>query len=214
MDFALVGMAWVVVSRLRMRTKRERIGVGLAMSMGVIAGVTSIIKATIFPTFSNGDISFTSASLHIWSLSEPAMTIIAASIPLLRIVFAHARQMNTQKSGTHFATGITGSGPSIGGSDRKRTGAVSVQFVKNSGDLHGMPYVNMGQFESSEENVMLENLQGVARVKTGDGPLHRAGNDLDEEEGIESMTPSSVLGLETVYETRLPRATLKPRPAL
>lgn len=156
MDIALVGMAWIVVSKLQMRSKREKFGVGIAMSMGIIAGATSIVKATIFPTLSDGDITFTSASLHIWSIVEPAITIIAASIPMLRIIFAHVKQMATQNS-TRIGMGNPEYGPDTTNGRRKGSGSVSVVTVSNNDGPRRTPYVD--KFQSSEEILMLETLQ-------------------------------------------------------
>lgn len=202
MDFALVGMAWGVVSRLRVRPRREKLGVGLAMSMGIIAGVTSIIKATIFPTIAKGDVTYTSASLHIWSIAEPSMTIIAASIPLLRILFTHARHLTTQKSGTHLALGKIGTGPSGGGSETKRTGPGLMRFSITRAGPYELPYANVDGFKSIEEIMMLEDLEEVARVQTGDS-LEVPQVEKADDEGIELTRPASVLGSEEVYHRRL-----------
>lgn len=172
MDIALVGMAWIVVSKLHMRSKREKFGVGVAMSMGIIAGATSIVKATIFPTLSDGDITFTSASLHIWSMVEPAITIIAASIPMLRIIFTHVKQMATQNS-TRIGMGNSDYGPGTNGR-RKGSGSVSVVIVSNSDGPKRAPYVD--KFQSSEEILMLESLQAPL-VRTENSSPPRAVED-------------------------------------
>lgn len=194
MDFALVGMAWVVVSGLRMRTLREKVGVGIAMSMGTIAGVTSIVKATIFPSLSNGDITFTSASLHIWSMAEPSITIIAASIPMLRIIFTHARKLTTQKSTPKPGNANSGSGPSIGGGDRQQQngpGTGSAPYVNNTGRPYGIPYAN--SFENSDETLMLEDLEPGHRLQAKARQLRIAEDEVIVE-GVEPAQPASVLG--------------------
>lgn len=180
MDMALVGMAWIVVSKLHMRSRREKFGVGIAMSMGMIAGATSIVKATIFPTLSDGDITFTSASLHIWSMVEPSITIIAASIPMLRIIFTRVRAMATQNS-TRIGMGHPDYGP---GPDRRRKGSqsVSVVTVSNSDGPKRTPYVDT--FQSSEEVLMLESLQAAPVVQGENRPPR------DVEDGGEGAEPA------------------------
>lgn len=165
MDFALVGMAWIVVSKLHMRNRREKFGVGLAMSMGLIAGATSIVKAVIFPTLSSGDITFTSASLHIWSMVEPSVTIIATSIPLLRVIFTQVRRMTTQNNSTQVGNGNTAYARSISGSEGRHKGSGSVSFttVNISGGSKGMPYVDSSN--DSNEALMLENLPPVVPLE-------------------------------------------------
>ncbi|KAF3767860.1 hypothetical protein M406DRAFT_252519 [Cryphonectria parasitica EP155] len=86
MDFTLVAMAWVLVSRLKLRTRGERIIVGIAMSMGVFAGAASIVKAVELPAISLPDYSYQFARVHFWSITEPSVTIIATSIPMLRVL--------------------------------------------------------------------------------------------------------------------------------
>ncbi|KAJ4390600.1 hypothetical protein N0V93_004196 [Gnomoniopsis smithogilvyi] len=166
MDFALVGMAWIVVSRLQMRKRREKFGVGLAMSMGIIAGATSIVKAVIFPTLSNGDVTFTSASLHIWSMVEPSITIIATSIPLLRVIFTHVRHLATQSGSAHYGSGNADYRRSIAASAnrrRKGSGSISTVTVSNSGGSNRTPYVDSSK--DSDEIVMLESLHEVPLVE-------------------------------------------------
>lgn len=160
MDFALVGMAWIVVSRLQMRKRREKFGVGLAMSMGIVAGVTSIVKAVIFPTLSNGDVTFTSASLHIWSMVEPSVTIIATSIPMLRVLFTHVKHLATQNSSARVGHG-TADSAAIGGSTQKRKGCASMSFVTvtNSGAPKKVTYLDSSN--DSDEILMLESPHAV-----------------------------------------------------
>lgn len=169
MDFALVGMAWFVASRLRMRSTREKLGVGIAMSMGMIAGAASIVKAAIFPTLMNGDISYTSASLHIWSIAEPAITIVAASIPLLRVLFSHVTSLTTRSRAMHGTGGAGGAGTSAGhslaGSDLRRKKSMSMHTWRAG--PYDLPYGNLSAIKGSEEAVMLETLGNHSRVEAG-----------------------------------------------
>ncbi|KAJ4423746.1 hypothetical protein N0V82_001633 [Gnomoniopsis sp. IMI 355080] len=186
MDFALVGMAWIVVSRLQMRSRREKFGVGLAMSMGIIAGATSIVKAVIFPTLSEGDITFTSASLHIWSMVEPSVTIIATSIPLLRVIFTQVRRMTTQNVSTQNGGTQVGNGAyrrSMAASakrGRKGSGSLSLVTVNTSSGPKGMPYVDSSN--DSDEVLMLESLPHVVPVEA-ETEHHQHAEEEDVTEG-------------------------------
>lgn len=198
MDFALVGMAWLVVSRLQMHSTREKLGVGIAMSMGVFAGATSIVKAVILLNLSTGDISYTSATLHIWSFAEPSVTIIAASIPLLRVLFTHVRQMTTRTGATKADQST--SGPSFGGSD-KRTMTSTVTGTQGGPDV--IHLANLDANNMSDENVILENLQEIARVEFAN---KEQAVERDEERGEEQAlaTPRRNSPLSSsVYERRL-----------
>lgn len=171
MDFALVGMAWSVLGQLKMRTTRERVGLGIAMSMGVLAGITSIVKAAILPSLAGGDISFAAASLHIWSIAEPSVTIMAASIPLLRVLFAEVKQMRSTRLKTFNTTTTTATDK--GGTRSTRS------FVSKSGTAFSIPSsrkskVETGQMEfarsgpndESDTGVLLSNPQEIASTRT------------------------------------------------
>ncbi|KAK7932065.1 hypothetical protein PG985_002777 [Apiospora marii] len=79
--FALV--PWLVLVNLQMKFK-EKIGVGVAMSLGVFAAGTGIVKTIKLNNLRNEDFSYNGGDLQIWSIVEIAMTLIAASIPVLR----------------------------------------------------------------------------------------------------------------------------------
>nr|MCV5142752.1 hypothetical protein [Escherichia coli] len=70
--------------------KPEKVGITVAMSMGVFAGVASIIKASELPTMGNSNFTFDSVNLVIWGIAESAITIVAASIPILRALLKEA----------------------------------------------------------------------------------------------------------------------------
>jgi hypothetical protein len=55
MDIILALLAWKVVLPLNMR-KKEKIGVLVAMSMGLVAAATAIIKIVQIPSMKSGDI--------------------------------------------------------------------------------------------------------------------------------------------------------------
>ncbi|EAQ89511.1 hypothetical protein CHGG_06130 [Chaetomium globosum CBS 148.51] len=74
---------------------REKIGAAIAMSMGVVAGISSVVKmTTIPPVFYSGDFSYNALPLVIWGFSESSLTIMAASIPMMRHLFKSFRRDN------------------------------------------------------------------------------------------------------------------------
>ncbi|KAK4457264.1 hypothetical protein QBC42DRAFT_318778 [Cladorrhinum samala] len=85
-DFVLALLPWKVVWKLQMKRK-EKAGVAIAMSLGVFAGATALVKTTVIPSLASPDFSYVAAPLIHWSTAESAVTIIAASIPILRILF-------------------------------------------------------------------------------------------------------------------------------
>ncbi|KAI5865176.1 hypothetical protein GGS23DRAFT_412999 [Durotheca rogersii] len=82
-DFSFAIIPWFLIMHLRMRTK-EKLGVAIAMSCGIIAGITAILRCVYLPLLAVGTFSTRGTTLVIWYAAEPSVTIIAASIPVLR----------------------------------------------------------------------------------------------------------------------------------
>ncbi|EXF72978.1 hypothetical protein CFIO01_04684 [Colletotrichum fioriniae PJ7] len=114
MDILLAMLPWKLIWGLQMKMK-EKIGVGIAMSMGLFAGGTSIVKCTTIPTLLSGDFTYDGSDLVIWGTVESGVTIMAASIPVLRVlirdVASTARKYYgnsaTRTNGSRFGGGLT-----------------------------------------------------------------------------------------------------------
>lgn len=115
MDILLAALPWRIINRRSLNGK-ERLGVLVAMSMGVFAGMTSIAKTATLSAISNPD-TISSVSLMILATAETAITIIAASIPVLRVLikntmrdhshstphlYRYFNDQNTQPSQNHY----------------------------------------------------------------------------------------------------------------
>ncbi|KAL7628436.1 hypothetical protein AAE478_002639 [Parahypoxylon ruwenzoriense] len=89
MDFALAFFPWKIVWKTQMK-KKEKIGVALAMSFGVLAGVIAIKRALNMAGM-DSVASFTyfygRCIQCVYNLAEPSITIVAQSIPNLRVLF-------------------------------------------------------------------------------------------------------------------------------
>ncbi|RDW73466.1 hypothetical protein BP6252_07373 [Coleophoma cylindrospora] len=88
-DFILALLPIRVIMGLQM-ARNEKIGVAIATSIGVLAGAVAIVKSVKSLTISNifdPQFGHNLAVLSIWIEAEPNATIIAASIPILRILF-------------------------------------------------------------------------------------------------------------------------------
>ncbi|KAI0814625.1 hypothetical protein GGR55DRAFT_675919 [Xylaria sp. FL0064] len=83
-DFALVVVPWRILSKLQLR-RVEKLGASIAMSLGILSGVVTIIKASYTSQIIDHDFTYSSASLTVWNMIEPAAVIIAASLPNLRV---------------------------------------------------------------------------------------------------------------------------------
>ncbi|KAK3386666.1 hypothetical protein B0H63DRAFT_139492 [Podospora didyma] len=84
-DFVLALLPWAIIWKLQMK-RREKAGVGVAMSMGFVAGIMASIKTAKLNNLASGD-SYDAALLTIWDSAEIAVTIMAASIPSMRVLF-------------------------------------------------------------------------------------------------------------------------------
>ncbi|KAK1507430.1 hypothetical protein CTAM01_02542 [Colletotrichum tamarilloi] len=87
-DFGLALIPIYSVWDLQM-VKREKAGVAIAMSIGVLAGIVAVLKAVeaLEVTRVVGtEFSRRLAVLSIWIHAEPNATIVAASIPVLRVL--------------------------------------------------------------------------------------------------------------------------------
>ncbi|GJC85466.1 hypothetical protein ColLi_08304 [Colletotrichum liriopes] len=87
-DFILSLLPWPIIWGLGMK-RHERIGVAIAMSLGIIAGLVGVIKVVKIVTIAEGaDIPYRLSLLFIWGQAEPNVTIVASSIPVLRVLFS------------------------------------------------------------------------------------------------------------------------------
>ncbi|KAK6217004.1 hypothetical protein QIS74_07118 [Colletotrichum tabaci] len=95
LDFVLAFLPWPILMGATMR-RRERLGVAVAMSLGAIAGACGIVKAVLVVAMTSTDITYDRVDLTIWTLTEPAASIMAISIPVLRMLYRELK--STQRS--------------------------------------------------------------------------------------------------------------------
>ncbi|KAK1750072.1 hypothetical protein QBC47DRAFT_439169 [Echria macrotheca] len=84
-DVVLALLPWQIIWRAKIR-RSEKLGALFAMSMGVFAGIASFSKIPTLTAIGNADM-ITMISLYIVGTAEGAITIMAASIPILRALF-------------------------------------------------------------------------------------------------------------------------------
>ncbi|KAK1712540.1 hypothetical protein BDP67DRAFT_517580 [Colletotrichum lupini] len=88
LDIFLSFLPWKIIWPLHLST-HERIGICVAMSMGIFAGATGIVKVLYLfgpqsrSIFDSGSI-YTLSTLFIWESAEISATIMATSISMLR----------------------------------------------------------------------------------------------------------------------------------
>ncbi|GAB1315278.1 hypothetical protein MFIFM68171_05488 [Madurella fahalii] len=114
MDLVLAIIPWKIIMSLQMQTK-EKIGVALAMSMGVFAAASAFIKCSSLPQLGGRDFPHDGVTLVIWGTAEAAVTIMAASVPMLGILVRGFRPRqgrnhnSNSRSRTTFASLTTNS---------------------------------------------------------------------------------------------------------
>ncbi|KAH6634509.1 hypothetical protein B0J18DRAFT_22224 [Chaetomium sp. MPI-SDFR-AT-0129] len=96
MDFTLALLPCRFLWTLPIQRK-EKIGAGLAMGMGVVAGIMAVIKTTKIPAVLSTDFADT-VPLWCWGNAEISSSIIAASIPMLRVLVRDATSSSRRNS--------------------------------------------------------------------------------------------------------------------
>ncbi|EWG55199.1 hypothetical protein FVEG_13238 [Fusarium verticillioides 7600] len=84
-DLVLCVIAWAIIWKLSMRT-REKIGVGIALTFGIFAAAAAAAKCYKMLGLSSKNRTLDRVGIIIWSTTECAITIMAASIPVMRIL--------------------------------------------------------------------------------------------------------------------------------
>ncbi|KAI1866324.1 uncharacterized protein JN550_007712 [Neoarthrinium moseri] len=128
MDFILAIIPWAVIMKLNMALK-EKLGVVVCMSLAVVAGVTSIVRCVNVHLLYEEDFPYESGKLAMWTAAEMSVTIIAASIPVLRILI---RNIVTHRSYSQYGT----DGPFYGGTHTSVVTS-SKRGFKNNGSGSG-----------------------------------------------------------------------------
>lgn len=132
-DIVLALLPWSIVWNLQMR-KKEKVGVAVAMSMGVFAGCTAFIKSAKLPLLANGDFTFESYSLVAWGAAEVATTIMASSIPVLRVLVREVKAITSKKYG--FSSGNNSRSNGTNSLGRSDTVIVGGNGHKKSPSVH------------------------------------------------------------------------------
>ncbi|KAK4443775.1 hypothetical protein QBC34DRAFT_199162 [Podospora aff. communis PSN243] len=153
MEFILALLPWKIIWGLQMKRK-EKVGVALAMSMGIFGGATAVMKTIEIPLLANPDFTYVSAPLIIWGAAESGVTIMAASIPVLRTLFRDlntiSRKYYNNSSGSKTATTTRSGVMSRYGDPNANTVVVSAAIGPYTEDV-------MTSSSSSEKSPMRES---------------------------------------------------------
>ncbi|KAK3303502.1 uncharacterized protein B0T15DRAFT_496052 [Chaetomium strumarium] len=98
-DFILASIPWAVLWKLNMR-KREKFGIAFAMSLGIFAGGTAIVKCTKLGANSTStDPTYDVGTLLLWAGAENGLIIVAACVPTLRPILRAFWRSTVKSSG-------------------------------------------------------------------------------------------------------------------
>ncbi|PVH98255.1 hypothetical protein DM02DRAFT_483808, partial [Periconia macrospinosa] len=102
-DFALALLPWKLIWGLQL-SLRDKIGVSVAMSMGLLAGVCAVVKGVYLGQLGQDDFTYNGKDVIIWTAVETATAIVGASIPVLRVFFKETISSSHSRSHRTFET--------------------------------------------------------------------------------------------------------------
>ncbi|KAH9898935.1 hypothetical protein F4778DRAFT_177960 [Xylariomycetidae sp. FL2044] len=86
MDLALALYPWPLIWTTRLYV-REKFGLGLAMSLGILAAIVAIIRIVLLADLSRSDDpTWYMGLITVTNILEPGVTIIAQSVPVFRVL--------------------------------------------------------------------------------------------------------------------------------
>ncbi|KAK4226274.1 hypothetical protein QBC38DRAFT_500481 [Podospora fimiseda] len=170
-DIVLALLAWYVVWGLKMK-RREKIGVVVAMSMGIFAGITAFVKASKILILGGKNFTYEGCALLAWTAAEISTTIMASCIPVLRVLFRELRDGSVRR---HRWNGIgsyklTRSGGTSSGQKSRGTGRRSHSATGGPGRAGASQWgMDFERIVSREELEVEGNgvEKGKPRVKIG-----------------------------------------------
>ncbi|KAK2596317.1 hypothetical protein N8I77_013213 [Diaporthe amygdali] len=94
-DIVLALLAWVIILPMQMRSN-EKIGVAVAMSLGLVSGAMALAKTANVLLMAKMDFTYEVTNLIIWTAAEISSLIMAASVPFIRLFVKN--KLSTPKS--------------------------------------------------------------------------------------------------------------------
>ncbi|KAK3504453.1 hypothetical protein B0T13DRAFT_3845 [Neurospora crassa] len=94
-DFILALLPLALFYQLQMPHRKEKLGVSLAIIVGLVSAATAIMKTTVISGLTSSDFTFTTVPLIYYATAESALTIIAACILSLATLSRNTRPENS-----------------------------------------------------------------------------------------------------------------------
>ncbi|GAB7365953.1 hypothetical protein MBLNU230_g7281t1 [Neophaeotheca triangularis] len=164
-DFGLALFPWLVVWNLNM-PKKDKINIGSALSLGVLAGIAGAIRTSEIPTLGSRDQLLDTVRFFLYSNSELAITVIAANIAALRPLWKKwlGRRTNVTSSKASAPLGHA----TIGGTEPSRHRTAGSQGW-NELDKFGAGLGNKGRGHNQASAVGPENTSEENILQPKDG---------------------------------------------
>ncbi|KAI6778193.1 uncharacterized protein J7T54_000002 [Emericellopsis cladophorae] len=159
MDLVLAAIPWIILKDLQIK-RREKIGIAIAMSLGVIAAITAFIKCNKQKILASSDFTLEGGELIIWASTEISATIIAACVPVLRTLVKGLSTGRGGQSGGYFRSGS--------GIDRRKSHTTGKHNTPGGtfAAHDSRPAAERVLPDASSDTSILENRSGGKIVKT------------------------------------------------
>jgi hypothetical protein len=83
---------------------KNKIGLSLLFSFGLVAGVAAIYKTSRIPGIAaKGDFTWNSYDPTVWTAVEMCLVVVSGTIPTLKPLFDQARGKTTTRKGSYYA---------------------------------------------------------------------------------------------------------------
>ncbi|KAI8940708.1 hypothetical protein NX059_001974 [Plenodomus lindquistii] len=166
-DFALALIPWKLIWGLQLQM-REKIGIGIAMSMGILAGICAIVKGIYIVQLRQQDFFYNGKDVTIWTVVETATAIIAASIPVLRVFFKEKVSSYTGSRGKSSRNSIPLSSlPQHSQQSSYHTATVQAMGPSKDGGWVAMDPVEDGSDGASQRSILRHEEDGLGRGNAG-----------------------------------------------
>ncbi|KAK6839121.1 hypothetical protein PG989_016574 [Apiospora arundinis] len=180
-DFVLAFLPWKTLLGMTMPL-REKIGVTVAMSMGAIAGITGIVKSVLVVAIADPDVTYSRVDLTIWTIAEPAVTIMAASLPVLRMLYREFR--SSQRS--YYRNGVSTNRYGKSENQTGKRNTMAGQSVKPHRKGNTVHVMSTAGWQESQEALQRDLEVGTGTPRNGSGVMSPHGIMKTEEVRIQT----------------------------
>ncbi|KAK3988741.1 hypothetical protein QBC44DRAFT_370787 [Cladorrhinum sp. PSN332] len=167
MDVVLAFLPWKFLWSLQMGWS-EKVGVVVAMSMGIFAGAAAGIKSSTLPAVNANRDPTASVPLLIWGNAEAAICIMAASIPILRALAKGSFRGPVPRGYETYLTNDmaeTGTGISATGGSRGQVVSLALPIQSPPPILHVREMSSRNNLDTLDETLTSDSPEPIIGCK-------------------------------------------------